>query len=149
LTLDVAIFLLRLTLAAILYAFLVVVLIAIWRDLRAVSRRAEEIAAGERLGCLVVVATGETPLLPGQRLPLASLTSLGRALTNTVVLPDAFASARHALLTWRAGRWWLEDLGSKNGTLLNDAPIPANGPVVVGPGDVIGIGQVRLKLEVE
>ncbi|MCR4405713.1 MAG: FHA domain-containing protein [Anaerolineae bacterium] len=147
-SLDVAIFLLRLTLAAILYAFLGVVFIVIWRDLRAVSRRAEE-TTGEHLGCLMVVAAGETPLLPGQRLPLAPLTSLGRAVTNTVVIPDAFASAQHALLTWRAGRWWLEDLGSKNGTLLNDEPIPANGPVVVGPGDVIGIGQVRLKLEVD
>lgn len=147
--LDVVIFLLRLTLAAILYAFLGIVFIAIRRDLRAVSRRAEETVAGEHLGHLVVVAAGETSLLPGQRLPLAPLTSLGRAGTNTVVIPDVFASAQHALLTWRAGRWWLEDLGSKNGTLLNDAPIPANGPVVVGPGDVIGIGQVRLKLEVE
>jgi Flp pilus assembly protein CpaB len=146
--LDVVIFLLRLALAAILYVFLGVVFIAIWRDLRAVSRRAQETTAGERLGYLVVVAAGETPLLPGQRLPLASLTSLGRSLTNTVVVPDAFASAEHALLTWRAGRWWLEDLGSKNGTLLNEAPIPPDGPVVVGPGDVIGIGQVRLKLEV-
>jgi len=149
LALEVVIFLLRLILAAILYAFLGVVFIAIWRDLQAVSRRAEEAAAGERLGHLVVVAAGETPLLPGQRLPLAPLTSLGRALNNTVVIPDAFASAEHALLTWRAGRWWLEDLGSKNGTLLNDVPIPVNGPVVIGPGDVIGIGQVRLKLEVE
>ncbi|MBC7249842.1 MAG: FHA domain-containing protein [Anaerolineae bacterium] len=147
-SLDVAIFLLRLIMAAILYAFLVVVFIAIWRDLRTVSRRAEE-GAVEHLGHLVVIAAGETPLLPGQRLPLAPLTSLGRAVTNTVVIPDAFASAQHALLTWRAGRWWLEDLGSKNGTLLNDEPVPTNGPVVVGPGDVIGIGQVRLKLEVE
>jgi hypothetical protein len=146
--LDIVIFLLRLALAAILYAFLGIVFIIIWRDLRAVSRRAEEVATGEHLGCLVVVAAGETPLLPGQRLPLAPLTSLGRALTNTVVVPDAFASAEHALLTWRAGRWWLEDLGSKNGTLLNEVPIPADGPIVVGPGDVIGIGRVRLKLEV-
>lgn len=147
-SLDVAIFLLRLIMAAILYAFLVVVFIAIWRDLRTVSQRAEE-GAVEHLGHLVVIAAGETPLLPGQRLPLAPLTSLGRAVTNTVVIPDAFASAQHALLTWRAGRWWLEDLGSKNGTLLNDEPVPTNGPVVVGPGDVIGIGQVRLKLEGE
>ena len=145
---DVVIFLLRLALAAILYVFLGLVFIVIWRDLQAVSRCAEE-AAAEHLGCLVVVAAGETPLLPGQRLPLAPLTSLGRALTNTVVIPDAFASAEHALLTWRAGRWWLEDLGSKNGTLLNEVPIPPDGPVVIGPGDVIGIGQVRLKLEAE
>ena len=146
--LDVVIFSLRLALAAILYVFLGLVFIVIWRDLQAVSRCAEE-AAAEHLGCLVVVAAGETPLLPGQRLPLAPLTSLGRALTNTVVIPDAFASAEHALLTWRAGRWWLEDLGSKNGTLLNEVPIPPDGPVVIGPGDVIGIGQVRLKLEAE
>ncbi|MDY7042392.1 MAG: FHA domain-containing protein [Chloroflexota bacterium] len=147
--LDVAIFLLRLALVAILYAFLGVVFVVIWRDLRAVSRQAEETAAGEHLGHLLVVGAGATTLLPGQRLTLAPLTSLGRALTNTVVVPDAFASAEHALLTWRAGRWWLEDLGSKNGTLLNDEPIPADGPLVVGPGDVIGIGQVRLKLEAE
>jgi pSer/pThr/pTyr-binding forkhead associated (FHA) protein len=47
----------------------------------------------------------------------------------------------------RDGQWWLEDLDSRNGTRLNDAPITQPAPVV--PGDVIGVGRVKLKMEVE
>jgi pSer/pThr/pTyr-binding forkhead associated (FHA) protein len=51
------------------------------------------------------------------------------------------------LLTLREGQWWLEDQGSRNGTLLNGTRIA--GPTVVSAGDVIGVGRTQLKLELE
>jgi pSer/pThr/pTyr-binding forkhead associated (FHA) protein len=62
-------------------------------------------------------------------------------------VPDTFASAEHALISWRGGQWWLEDLGSRNGTRLNDETVTA--PTVLSAGDVISIGQVKLKVEIE
>ena len=89
---------------------------------------------------LADVVTGETyPLLP--------LTSLGRSPTNTVPINDSFASSEHALVAFRNGQWWLEDRRSRNGTLLNDMPVTQ--PVVITDGDIIGIGKIKFRLELE
>jgi pSer/pThr/pTyr-binding forkhead associated (FHA) protein len=43
------------------------------------------------------------------------------------------------------GVWWLEDLGSRGGTILNDSPLSK--PTPLAEGDIIGIGSLRFKLE--
>jgi pSer/pThr/pTyr-binding forkhead associated (FHA) protein len=86
-------------------------------------------------------------LAPGANFPLLPVTSLGRAATNTAAIPDEAISLEHALLHLREGQWWLEDLDSRNGTRLNDVPVTQPAPVV--PGDVIGIGRTKLKIEIE
>ncbi len=136
---------LRLLLAALLYVFLGVLLWLLWRDLRGAARASQ--ARTQRLGRLTVVAS-DLPALPaGRHFPLLAISSLGRAPTNTAYLPDETCSLEHALLHWRDGQWWLEDLDSRNGTRLNDAPVTQPTPVL--PGDVIGVGRVKLKLELE
>ena len=66
---------------------------------------------------LVVV---EGPL-KGTTLPLAaSPILLGRAQEATLVLEDDYASGRHARLFPQGSRWFIEDLGSTNGTYLAD-----------------------------
>jgi pSer/pThr/pTyr-binding forkhead associated (FHA) protein len=45
----------------------------------------------------------------------------------------------------RGQQWWLEDLNSRNGTLLNDVPL--HEATVVSPGDIITIGSTHLKIE--
>jgi len=83
----------------------------------------------------------------GEEYPLLSLTSLGRAPTNTISINDTFASSEHALLAMRNGQWWIEDRRSRNGTLLND--IPVTEPMVIIHGDIIGIGSIKFRLELE
>ena len=61
------------------------------------------------------------------------------------MIEDAFASSEHAALTYRGRSWYVEDLGSTNGTYLNGRPISEVAPL--GFGDELGIGQVRLRLE--
>jgi hypothetical protein len=145
LSLPLLIFLLRLLLALALYTFLGALFWLIWRDLR-LTARALEVRA-RRMGRLVVLESRLSQLLPGATFPLLPITSFGRAPTNTIVLPDDTASLEHALLHLRDGQWWLEDLASRNGTRLNNEPITAPTPVV--PGDVIGVGKVKLKMEVD
>jgi pSer/pThr/pTyr-binding forkhead associated (FHA) protein len=89
---------------------------------------------------------GEENLEIGTVFPLQPVTSLGRSAVNTIIIPDAYASLEHALLIYRGGQWWLEDRGSRNGTTLNAAVI--HNPTVVSAGDIVGIGQVQLKLDV-
>ena len=58
---------------------------------------------------------------------------------------DAFASARHAILTFRGRGWYVEDLGSTNGTLVNGDRV--TGATPMGFGDELQIGATRLRLE--
>jgi pSer/pThr/pTyr-binding forkhead associated (FHA) protein len=137
--------LLRLLLAVLLYAFLAALFWMLWRDIRAAAKVTH--ARTKRLGHLVVLESSLTGLQPGATFPLWPVSSLGRAPTNTAPLPDETASLEHALLHLREGQWWLEDLDSRNGTRLNDAPILQPTPVM--PGDVIGVGQTKLRIEIE
>lgn len=76
---------------------------------------------------------------------LDAVTTLGRDLGSSVVVDDPYASANHAVLTFRGQAWYVEDLGSTNGTFVNGTPVA--GLVALGYGDEIQVGEVRLRLE--
>ena len=75
----------------------------------------------------------------------ASPILLGRAQEASLVLMDDYASSRHARLFPQGTRWFLEDLGSTNGTYVNGAPVTRAVPV--GPGTAIRIGKTVMELE--
>jgi len=62
---------------------------------------------------------------------------IGRSASADVSIPDRFLSRRHARLYRDGDDSLIEDLGSRNGTLVNGVRISA--PTKVRPGDVIGI----------
>lgn len=69
---------------------------------------------------------------------------IGRANDSTLVLTDDYASTRHARLTSRDGDWFVEDLGSTNGTYLDREKV--GGPTLVPPGMPIRIGKTVIEL---
>jgi predicted component of type VI protein secretion system len=64
--------------------------------------------------------------------------TLGRGEVE-IKLDDPFASSRHARISPQGHVFVIEDLGSTNGTYLNDEPL--NGPQPLHPGDRIRIGD--------
>jgi len=70
---------------------------------------------------------------------------LGRAPGVDILVQDAAVSRRHARFTWREDGVWLEDLGSRHGTLRNGARILA--PARVAPGDRVTLGLLELRVE--
>jgi len=130
----------RLLFLALLYLFLARVIRALLRDLRAAARE-----PGDRPGRLVVLEspTGEPAV--GRAFALEVITPLGRDVNNAIVIDDQFASAEHAVLTYRGRSWYLEDLDSTNGSYINGQAI--DGVAALGYGDEIQIGQVRFRLE--
>ena len=142
---GLALFIIRIILALLLYGFLGLLVWLLWQDVRSATRATE--VRGRRLGRLVVLESELPEIAPGAEFPLLVVTSLGRAPTNTAALPDAATSLEHALIHLRDGQWWLEDLESRNGTRLNDTAIVEPSPVMAG--DVIGVGRVKLKVELE
>jgi predicted component of type VI protein secretion system len=141
---DIFLLILRISLAIVLYAFLTAMLVIVWRDLRQATISLESV---RRNGQLIVLQTMDAAVEAGTVFPLQLVTSIGRLASNTITISDTYASSQHALLSWKEEQWWLEDQGSRNGTLLNDTPI--TGPTVVSAGDVIGIGRTQLKLELD
>lgn len=137
--LTLALWAVRLAFLALLWVALGVMARALVRDVRSAAR--DPSAA---LGRLVVVASAGQPT-EGTVFALDAVTTLGRDLGSSVVLDDPFASAHHAVLTFRGRGWYLEDLQSTNGTYLNGSPITAVAPL--GYGDEIGVGEIRLRLE--
>ncbi|MEM1675108.1 MAG: FHA domain-containing protein, partial [Desulfurococcaceae archaeon] len=65
---------------------------------------------------------------------------VGRYPSNDIVLPDPFISRRHARVFYRDGEWFIEDLDSTNGTIVNNENIKGKGPRRISDGDEIIIG---------
>ncbi|HEV7962242.1 MAG TPA: FHA domain-containing protein [Actinoplanes sp.] len=90
----------------------------------------------------LVVTAGQ---LAGTRITLGETQiTIGRAEDSTLVITDDFASARHARLVPRDGQWYVEDLGSTNGTYLDRGKV--SGPTPVPLGVPIRIGRTSLEL---
>lgn len=71
---------------------------------------------------------------------------LGRdASVCSIIRPaDATLSRQHASVVLREGAWWIQDLGSANGTLLNGVLVSASEGIPLQDGDGIQIGEWRL-----
>lgn len=83
--------------------------------------------------------------LAGTEIPLGSASiMMGRAQECTLVLDDDYASGKHARLFPQGSRWFLEDLGSTNGTWLGEDQLTRAS--TVEPGDRIRIGKTVLEL---
>jgi pSer/pThr/pTyr-binding forkhead associated (FHA) protein len=134
------VWILRLLFLGLLYVFLFRVVRSLLRDLRSAARE-----PGTSLGRLVVVASPSGEPAAGRSFDLDAITTLGRDVNNAIVIEDPFASSDHAVLTYRGRGWFIEDLGSTNGTYVNGRLVSAVAPL--GFGDEIAIGQVRLRLE--
>ncbi len=127
----------RVVLGLILYAFLGMILLFLWKEIQ--SHRASEI---HNPPAVLVLADGSDVDV---RHSLIANNRIGRAVDNTLVLHDETASAHHALLSFHEGQWWLEDLGSRNGTAVNG--ITLEGPLVLTYGDQIAFGRVEFRME--
>ena len=93
---------------------------------------------------LLVIIDGP---LAGTSVPLnSSVITLGRAASNTVVLDDEFVSSHHARIYKdpASGQWAIEDLGSTNGTIVNQQRL--NMPMLLPPRMPVRIGATTFEL---
>jgi pSer/pThr/pTyr-binding forkhead associated (FHA) protein len=128
---------LRLILAITLYGFLGWALFMLWRD---VQRQGQMLAARRVPAISLSVRQGRRA--PAMRHFSQPEISLGRDPGCDVYLTDDTVSTRHAQLTYHHGQWWLEDLASTNGTLLNKNPVTLS--TVLTDGDEIQCGKATI-----
>ncbi|HEV8470824.1 MAG TPA: FHA domain-containing protein [Candidatus Limnocylindria bacterium] len=132
----------RIAFLVVLYLFLIRAFSALQHSLGAETQVAARPAG---LAFLVVQRSVRGAPRVGDRLPLRALNAIGRDAGNDVVINDEAASARHALVEFADGEWWVQDAGSTNGTLVNGATVRSRERLQYG--DELGIGRVALRLE--
>lgn len=142
---EAQLFFARVLVLILLYTFLGAVGWVTWLELRLLARQRPPEA--DRQGArLIVLAGADSGWPPGTVFTLDPVAVVGRDLAASVVIPDATLSGRHATLTRHDGAWWAEDLGSTNGSFVNDRRIAPEAPVIVRSGDMVQFGAVRFRI---
>jgi FHA domain len=137
---------------AVLFLFLLWVARSSLRDLRGTATPGFETGYHDVLGgeeaatdaFLVVLQGGG--LSEGEHFDLFGGLSLGRSADADVRLDDRYASGIHARVFNRGGGYFVEDMNSTNGTLLNSREL--HGEAELRGGDVIRIGDTEFRFEV-
>ena len=141
-------------LSALKYGLLVLLFLFIWRSMRWVVRglNVDRTPAGAaiagapaadspaRPSMLMVSSDGQKP----HSVRLDGSTTIGRSVECELRLDDTYVSQQHARIFDRSGNWYVEDLGSTNGTCVNDQRLVA--PAMLTPGDKIRIGTTIVEL---
>jgi hypothetical protein len=145
-------------LSALKYGLFALLLLFIWRSMRwAVRGLSVESATRSRRSSRKGGAAAESALPPGpskvvihtegakpRTVPVGGNMVVGRTPECELALDDTFVSQQHARLFAKNGSWYVEDLGSTNGTFVNDQRLAA--PAMVQPGDRVRVGTTVLEL---
>ncbi|MFV2145536.1 FHA domain-containing protein [Isoptericola sp. G70] len=154
--------LLRLGYLVLLWVFVLSAVAVLRRDLALRSPRSRKRAddGGAPAAAPAAVASSPAPArssgpqrlvvtagpLSGTTLPLStSSILLGRAPSCTLVLDDDYSSSRHARIFPQGDQWYVEDLGSTNGTFIGDQQVTSPTPLAPGVGVQIGRSVVELQ----
>lgn len=141
---------LRVGLVVLLYLVILQVVGVSRREMRRAASKEYAALANTRakqvVGHLRVIDPGSTTLKPAQLFDIEPVTTIGRAPINTIVLESTFVSTEHTRIIYKDKSLWVEDMGSRNGTLLEQKPVTA--PTAVKPNQILQVGDVRFKFEV-
>ena len=141
---------------AVLYLFVLVIARSALKDLRRTTAPAPDATGFHAApafseapsrgadGWLVVERGGG--LQGGQRFDLIGGLSIGRSKEADVQIDDRYASSLHARVFSREARFFVEDMDSTNGTLLNGATLQGEAELI--DGDTVQIGDTVFRLEV-
>ena len=139
---------------AVLYLFVLVIARSALRDLRRTVSPAPDAtgfhaapaspSAPRGSDAWLVVERGGG-LEPEQRFDLIGGLSVGRSKESDVQIEDRYASSLHARVFSREGRFYVEDMNSTNGTLLNGASLVGEAELI--DGDTVQIGDTVFRFE--
>ena len=156
---ELVLTLLRLGFLALIWAFVLVTILVLRRDLRAPRDARPLVAVAAPAGRPARARPERTPKvktgprslvvvegpLTGTVIPLGTAdVTIGRAPDSTLFLDDDYASNAHSRLTLTNGTWIVTDLGSTNGTWVDRSRI--TGPTPFTVGHQLKVGRTVLEL---
>lgn len=150
----ILIFLLKLVFLASLYFFLYQLVRTAQSDLSGQKSTAqkiqqqiqETIETTQELEIRPDLVVEQSDLIPvGKRYHLIGGLTIGRAKSSDIVLSDPYVSSAHARIYKLGGEYFIEDLGSTNGTYLNDLKVGQSTPLKDGYELVIGNNRFRFE----
>jgi hypothetical protein len=145
-------------LSALKYGLFALLFLFIWRSMRWVvrglsvaeaaptaggGRRGREAAPTLPPGSSTLLVKGQSDANP-RTVRLSASMTIGRAPECELRVDDTYASQQHARLFAKSNSWFVEDLGSTNGTFVNDQKLAA--PAMLQPGDKVRVGQTIMEL---
>ncbi len=133
---------LRALIVVALYAFVGWVFFTLWKDVRQQGQR----LVSRKIPVLELTFQPPASLAETRRFSQPEVV-IGRDVTCDCPILDETVSARHARLTYHHNHWWLEDLRSTNGTLLNKQRLDT--PAVVISGDQFTCGKTSFWIRIE
>ena len=163
---------LKIAFLALLYLFIARVVRAVWVEIYAERRSlAEDVPTGalpatpppapaittvtaktrrdrkaaDKVAKVSMLKVVEPPERRGTSYPVADEMTVGRAEGCAVSLDDTFASQLHARIFRRENEYFVEDLGSTNGTFLNRKRV--HGPVPIRKNDRLQVGNTVMELQ--
>ena len=158
---ELALTLVRLGFLTLLWAFVLITVLALRRDLRQPAEarptgrerkpgrtarppKPPKVAKQQKgKGSKIVVIEGP---LNGTIIPLGDVQiTIGRAPDSTLIIDDDYASSRHARIYPSEGSWVVEDLGSTNGTWIDRTRITS--PTVLPVGAPLRVGRTTLQIQ--
>jgi pSer/pThr/pTyr-binding forkhead associated (FHA) protein len=137
---GIVLLILRLLMVVALYAFLGWAVYTLWRDMK----RQSDLIEARKIPEINVQVEMEDQI--GAHSYSVSELVIGRDQTCDLVLDANTVSAEHARLSYHHQNWWLEDLGSRNGTYLNLERVTT--AAILVSGDELQIGQVLIKISI-
>lgn len=141
---------------AVLYLFVLVIARSAMKDLRRTTSPAPDATGFHAVPAYSEVVRGEDAWLvvergggleAERRFDLIGGLSIGRSRDSDVQIEDRYASSLHARVFSRDGRFFVEDMNSTNGTLLNGATLVGEAELI--DSDTIQIGDTVFRFEVQ
>ncbi len=127
-----------------LYGFMVWAFLLLWRSLKTQS----ELLRMRKTPPLALSFINSAGNLRTRHYRNPEIT-LGRDPHSDLYLENETVSAQHARLSYHHGQWWLEDLHSKNGTLLNDNDVTTATIVVNNDKICCGKAEVNVRFALD
>lgn len=126
---------LRFILAIALYAFLGFAIWTIWQDLKKTVQ-----STAQKTIPVITIELGQE-----EKTQFSYNTSevvIGRAPQCDLHIMDETVSSRHGQLYFKLNQWWYEDLGSSNGSFINQRPLKK--ATVLTDGDQLQLGKINI-----
>jgi pSer/pThr/pTyr-binding forkhead associated (FHA) protein len=124
----------------IIYTFMYRIINLIYLDIKFISRKSQSKRSNmPYLKLLNLIDNSNFKL--SESYVIGNKTYIGRNSGNDIVLDAPFFSGKHACIFKQNNDFYVEDLGSKNGTFVNGQSIK-NTPIIIKNGDIIQIGQI-------